>query len=72
MAPATNVPAEDPAKIPSFFNKISSVSKATLSLIVTASSTYDRSRISGIKSSPIPSTSQDPPLYSKDPFFTAS
>ena len=38
IAPATSVPADEPAKIPSFFNKRSKVSKALLSGIVTASS----------------------------------
>ena len=38
IAPATRVPADDPARIPSFFNKISKVSNALPSCIVTASS----------------------------------
>ena len=63
MAPANNVPAEEPAKIPYFFNNICIASKASLSETLIASSITSRSQLLGIKSSPIPSTNHDPPSY---------
>ena len=64
MAPANNVPAEEPAKIPSFFSNICIASKASLSETLIASSITSISHnYVGIKSSPIPSTNHDPPSY---------
>src|SRR5207249_4777860 len=70
-APASNVPVDEPARIPSLRKSSRAVAKLSESSISKASVTNDMSALSGTKSSPIPSTAQLPHSTSF-PVFTHS
>src|SRR6266581_887221 len=61
-APARSVPVDEPPKIPSLCKRSRAVAKLSASSISNASVTNDMSTISGMKSSPMPSTAQLPRL----------
>src|SRR5437870_8221474 len=70
-APARSVPVDEPPKIPSLCKSSRAVAKLSASSISNASVTNDMSAISGMKSSPMPSTAQLPDSTSL-PVFTYS
>src|SRR5213592_267087 len=70
-APASNVPVDEPPRIPSLRKSSRAVAKLSESSISTASVTNDLSALSGTKSPPLPSTAQLPDSTSL-PVFTHS
>src|SRR5206468_4518168 len=59
-AAASSVPVEEPPRIPSLRKSSRAVVSASASVTVIASEAKDRSQLGGTKSSPMPSTTQDP------------